>query len=89
MTTKKSPGGVFRHVYATPPGGLCESGVSLVQALRAYAALRPRWGYRCLLLLPRREGRPDNHKSMYRHYRQQGLQSVGVVVVERLQHEAD
>jgi len=46
----------------------------LATALRALAAKRRRWGYRRLLLLLRREGWMDNHKRVYRVYRQLELQ---------------
>src|SRR5262249_55596436 len=43
------------------------------EALRALAALRPRWGYRRLHVLLQREGGVCNHKSVYRLYRQEQL----------------
>lgn len=46
----------------------------LADALRVFAAKRRRWGYRRLLVLLRREGWLDNHKRVYRVYRQQELQ---------------
>jgi len=42
--------------------------------LREAAARRRRWGYRRLLVLLRREGFKDNHKRVYRIYREEGLQ---------------
>ena len=43
-------------------------------ALRRHAAVRRRWGYRRLLVLLRREGIQDNHKRVYRLYREERLQ---------------
>jgi putative transposase len=45
----------------------------LVAKLRELAARRPRWGYRRLHILLRREGIAVNHKRVYRLYRQEGL----------------
>jgi len=45
----------------------------LVARLRALASKRPRWGYRMLHLLLRREGQLINHKRVYRLYRLEGL----------------
>lgn len=45
----------------------------LVAKLRELAARRPRWGYRRLHILLRREGIAVNHKRLYRLYRQEGL----------------
>jgi putative transposase len=47
--------------------------VELVAKLRELAARRPRWGYRRLHILLRREGLVVNHKRVYRLYRQEGL----------------
>ena len=41
--------------------------------LRALAAERPRWGYRRLAVLLRREGHGANHKLVHRLYREEGL----------------
>lgn len=41
--------------------------------LRAFAAERPRWGYRRLAVLLRREGHTVNHKLVHRLYREEGL----------------
>ncbi len=43
-------------------------------ALRRHAEVRRRWGYRRLLVLLRRDGIPDNHKRVYRLYREERLQ---------------
>jgi putative transposase len=45
----------------------------LRQRLRALAVERPRYGYRRLCVLLRREGWPVNHKRVYRLYREEGL----------------
>ena len=45
----------------------------LVAKLRELAARRPRWGYRRLHILLRREGLSVNHKRVYRLYRLEGL----------------
>jgi putative transposase len=45
----------------------------LVAKLRELAAVRPRWGYRRLHILLRREGITVNHKRVYRLYRAEGL----------------
>ena len=45
----------------------------LVERLLALAADRPRFGYRRLTILLRREGRAVNHKRIYRLYSQLGL----------------
>jgi putative transposase len=45
----------------------------LVERLRALATKRPRWGYRMLYLVLRREGVKVNHKRVYRLYRQEQL----------------
>jgi len=41
--------------------------------LRELAAARPRWGYKRLHVLLRREGQRVNHKLVYRLYREEGL----------------
>ncbi len=46
----------------------------LKETLKAKAAERPRWGYRRLTVLLRREGWRDNHKRIERAYRAAGLQ---------------
>lgn len=46
----------------------------LQDALKQAAAKRRRWGYRRLLVVLRREGFDDNHKRVYRLYRELGLQ---------------
>ena len=43
-------------------------------ALRRVAAKRRRWGYRMITEVLRREGFSDNHKRIYRVYREEGLQ---------------
>ncbi len=43
-------------------------------ALKEAAAKRRRWGYRMLTVLMRRQGFMDNHKRIYRVYREEGLQ---------------
>jgi putative transposase len=45
----------------------------LVAKLRELATQRPRWGYRRLHILLRREGVTVNHKRVYRLYRAEGL----------------
>lgn len=45
----------------------------LVAALRKHAAERPRFGYRRLSVLLRRDGHVVNHKRVYRIYRAEGL----------------
>jgi len=45
----------------------------LVARLRALASKRPRWGYRMLHLMLRREGHAVNHKRVYRLYKMEGL----------------
>lgn len=45
----------------------------LVEAMRAHAAARPRFGYRRIHVLLRRGGRRVNHKRVYRIYRADGL----------------
>jgi putative transposase len=50
-----------------------EDPVELRARLRELARARPRFGYRRLHVLLRREGRAVNHKRIYRLYRQEGL----------------
>ena len=45
----------------------------LLEALRRHAAARPRFGYRRLHVMLRREGHVANHKAVYRLYRREGL----------------
>ena len=47
--------------------------VEPVEKLKAHAARRPRWGYRRLHVLLRREGHLVNHKRVYQLYRAHGL----------------
>lgn len=46
----------------------------LREALREAAAIHRRWGYRFLMMVMRRAGFTDNHKRVYRIYREEGLQ---------------
>lgn len=46
----------------------------LRRALKEAAAQRPRWGYRMLMVLMRRQGFTDNHKRIYRIYCEENLQ---------------
>lgn len=46
----------------------------LRQAIRHKAQQRKRWGYRRLQVLLQRDGYRDNHKRIYRIYREEGLQ---------------
>jgi putative transposase len=46
---------------------------ALRERLLTLATLRPRWGYRRLHWLLRREGQPVNRKRIYRLYRELGL----------------
>lgn len=50
-----------------------EKDAVLIERLRFYASKRPRFGYRRLHVLLRREGWHDNHKRVYRLYRAEGL----------------
>ena len=47
---------------------------ALRAALKEAAAKRKRWGYRMLTVLLRRQGFVDNHKRIYRVYREESLQ---------------
>lgn len=47
---------------------------ALREALKETAAQRRRWGYRMLTRVLRRQGFQDNHKRIYRVYREEGLQ---------------
>ena len=47
---------------------------ALRNALKKHAAARKRWGYRRLMVLVKRDGFRDNHKRIYRVYREEGLQ---------------
>jgi putative transposase len=52
---------------------LREEPTDLVAKLRELATQRPRWGYRRLHILLKREGVQVNHKRVYRLYRAEGL----------------
>jgi transposase len=45
---------------------------ALLEKLKAHATARPRWGYRRLHVLLRRDGQVVNHKRVYRLYRTRG-----------------
>ncbi|MQG58009.1 MAG: transposase family protein [SAR202 cluster bacterium] len=64
--------GLHRSTYHYRPQDRPDA--PLAAALRTQAKRRRRWGYRRLLLLLRREGWTDNHKRIYRVYRQEHLQ---------------
>ncbi len=55
----------YRHRRVEP--------TALVERMRELAAARPRFGYRRLHVLLRREGRAVNRKRVYRLYRREGL----------------
>ncbi len=61
-----------------------EAPVDLIAKLRELAARRPRWGYRRLHILLRREGIAVNHKRVYRLYRQEGLKAGRLPSLRRL-----
>ena len=58
------------YYYQTKPG----NDEALRKALKAIASRRRRWGYRMLTCALRRQGFTDNHKRIYRIYREEGLQ---------------
>ena len=62
-----SPGSFYYRAQPPDDGELRE-------ALKEVAAKRRRWGYRMLTVLMRRQGFKDNHKRIYRVYREEGLQ---------------
>ena len=53
---------------------LARDDVPIREALHEAAARYRRWGYRHLMVVLRREGFTDNHKWVYRIYREEGLQ---------------
>jgi putative transposase len=55
-------------------GGPVREDGPLRAALREGASRRRRWGYRMLTNILRRQGFDDNHKRIYRIYREEGLQ---------------
>ncbi|MEM9478100.1 MAG: IS3 family transposase [Verrucomicrobiota bacterium] len=55
-------------------GGSARDDGPLRVALREGASRRRRWGYRMLTDMLRRQGFEDNHKRIYRIYREEGLQ---------------
>lgn len=64
--------GLWRSTYRYEGKGLDDG--NLRTRLRELAALRPRYGFPRLLDRLDREGWPDNHKRVYRVYREEGLQ---------------
>jgi putative transposase len=58
--------------YAYQPKGRDE--MALIEALKSMAQQYRRWGYRSIYDRLRLEGWDDNHKRVYRVYREQGLQ---------------
>lgn len=62
--------GMSSFYYQTKP----RDDEALRAALKKKAARRRRWGYRMLTETLRREGFTDNHKRIYRVYREEGLQ---------------
>jgi putative transposase len=50
-----------------------EPPAELIEKLRALASKRPRWGYRMLHLMLKRDGVIANHKRIYRLYKEEGL----------------
>jgi len=49
-----------------------EPPVELIEKLRSLASKRPRWGYRMLHLMLKRDGVVANHKRIYRLYKEGG-----------------
>ena len=64
--------GLDRRTYRYRPQGQCRT-QPLQERLCELARQRPRYGYRRLAILLRREGHPVNHKCVYRLYRAAGL----------------
>ncbi len=64
--------GISRSSYHYQPRRVDDSLLRL--AIRQKAQQRKRWGYRRLQVLLRREGHMDNHKRIYRIYREEELQ---------------
>ena len=58
------------YYYQTKPS----NDEALRKALKELASRRRRWGYRMLTCALRRKGFSDNHKRIYRIYREEGLQ---------------
>ena len=61
-----------RSSYHYQPRRVDDSSLRL--AIRQKAQQRKRWGYRRLQVLLQREGYMDNHKRIYRIYREEDLQ---------------